>query len=185
MNARVLVAIADGTEEIEAVTAIDVLRRAECDVVVASVMPGHQVCCSRGVELVADRLIGECLESEFDAVVLPGGMPGAQNLADSEPLMEILRKQTEAEKVIAAICAAPYIVLAKSGLLAGRTATAYPGYRENLESEGVTPSDDIVVIDGHFITSQGPGTAMQFALAVINRSCGEEVSHRVADGLLV
>ena len=84
MNKKVLIGIADGTEELEAVTIIDVLRRAEIDVTVASVEPGHEVKCSRGVRLVADKLIGECVAEDWDAIMVPGGMPGAQNLSDNE-----------------------------------------------------------------------------------------------------
>ncbi len=185
MNKKVLIGVADGTEELEAVTIIDVLRRAEIDVTVASVAPGHQVTCSRGVQLVADVLMGECVDDEWDAVLVPGGMPGAQNLSDSEAFVSLLKRQHQDRKTIGAICAAPYVVLACHGLLEGKSATAYPGFREELKTAGVTPSDEVVVIDDHVITSQGPGTAMQFALAVVTRLCGEEVSHQVADGLLV
>ena len=185
MSKRVLVGVADGTEELEAVTIIDVLRRAALDVVVASVAPGHEVACSRGVRLVADRLIGECLDEQWDAVVVPGGMQGASNLADNEAFVSLLNKQNDANRLIGAICAAPKVVLASHGLLDGRSATAYPGFREELEQFGGVPSDDAVVLDGNIITSQGPGTAMQFALALVTKLCGEEVSHKVADGLLV
>ena len=185
MNKKVLIGIADGTEELEAVTIIDVLRRAEIDVTVASVAPGHEVECSRGVRLVADKLIGECVAEDWDAIMVPGGMPGAQNLSDNEAFVSLLKQQHSSGKLIAAICAAPYVVLACHGLLEGKSATAYPGFREDLKKVGATPSDEVVVIDGNIITSQGPGSAMQFALAVVTRLCGEELSHEVADALLV
>jgi len=185
MSKKVLVAVADGTEELEAVTIIDVLRRAKFEVTVASVMPGHEVACSRGVHLVADKLIGECLGEEWDAIICPGGMPGAENLSESEALVSLLNKQNDSRKLIGAICAAPQVVLAKHGLLRGMTATAYPGFREKLGEHGVNPSDDAVVSDVNIITSQGPGTAMMFSLVLIRELAGEVVCNEVAEGLLV
>ena len=185
MKKQILVAVADGTEELEAVTIIDVLRRAQLDVTVASVMPGHEVACSRGVHLVADKLIGECLGTPWDAVICPGGMPGATNLAECEPLRDILVAQNDGQALIGAICAAPQVVLAPLGFLNGRTATAYPGFREKLSAAGSVASDEVVVHDGHIITSQGPGTAMSFALALVSELAGDDVCASVAEGLLV
>ena len=185
MNKKVLVAVADGTEELEAVTIIDILRRARLDVIVASVMSAREVICSRGVRITADRLIDECVNEGWDAVICPGGMPGAAHLSDTIALVEILQSQNDAERCIGAICAAPQVVLSAHGLLNGRKATAYPGFREKLDADGAVSCDDAVVNDGHFITSQGPGTAMIFDLALVNELAGEEVAHEVADGLLV
>lgn len=185
MTEQVLIAIADGTEEIEAVTVADVLRRGGLEVTLASVMPERMVMASRGVWLVADCLIGECQGKSWDAVVLPGGMPGASNLAASVVLKSILQRQARQEKLIAAICAAPAVVLGESGLLNGHRATCYPTFRDELNSRDVVVEDALVVNDGGFITSQGPATAMLFALTILETLAGKTVKDRVAEGLLL
>jgi 4-methyl-5(b-hydroxyethyl)-thiazole monophosphate biosynthesis len=127
MIKHVLVPIADGTEEIEAVTIIDVLRRAGADVTVASVND-LQVTASRGVRLVADCLIGQCVDRDHDLVVLPGGMPGAEHLRDSRELKRILQHHSDAGRLLGAICAAPAVVLEPHGLLENRKATCHPNH---------------------------------------------------------
>lgn len=124
MTKKVLVPIADGTEEIEAVCIIDVLRRACAEVVIASVGQ-KEVTCSRGVRIVADKLLGECKTEAFDMIVLPGGVPGAQNLRDSADLTKLLKKQAGSGGFFGAICASPAVVLQAHGLLANRQATSH------------------------------------------------------------
>jgi protein deglycase len=176
MIKKVLVPIADGTEEIEAVCIIDVLRRAGAEVAVASV--GEKtVNCSRGVQIVADKLIGDCTSESFDLIVLPGGVPGAQNLRDSADLKDLLKKQAGVGGFFAAICASPAVVLQAHGLLKNRRATSHPGFADQLE-----PNDSIesrVVVDGNCITSRGPGTALEFALALVEILYGEEKAKEV------
>ena len=176
MTKKVLVPIAEGTEEIEAVCIIDVLRRAGAEVVVASV--GEKtVTCSRGVKIVADKLLGDCRNDSFDLIVLPGGVPGAQNLRDSADLTELLKKQADAGGFFGAICASPAVVLQAHGLLAGRQATSHPAFSDQLE-----PNESIesrVVVDGACITSRGPGTALEFALTLVERLYGEEKARAV------
>ena len=155
MSPSVLVPIADGTEEIEAVTIIDVLRRAGARVVVAST-GALQVTASRGVKLVADKLLAECLDEIFDLIVLPGGIPGAENLRDSQQLVRILKQQADGKRWLAAICAAPALVLAHHGLLEQRKATCHPAFSELIKDSGAMASR--VVVDGHIVTSRGPGT---------------------------
>jgi 4-methyl-5(b-hydroxyethyl)-thiazole monophosphate biosynthesis len=163
-----LIPIADGSEEIEAVTLIDLFRRAGIEVTVAS-LSGEPVSCSRGVKLVPDASLDEASQEDFDAVVLPGGLPGADHFAADGRLLDLLRSMDKQRCLIGAICAAPK-VLAKSGLLQGRAATAFPGV---LEAEGFGASlDQAVVQDGNIMTSRGPGTAMDFALAIIEALLG-------------
>lgn len=184
MTQQVLIAVADGSEEIETVTVADVLRRGGLEVTLASVMPERMVMASRGVWLVADSLISETQGKEWGAIVLPGGMPGASNLAGSLVLQSLLQRQARQQRVLAAICAAPAVVLGEGGLLAGRRATCYPAFRDELEARAVRYENAPVVTDGHFITSQGPATAMAFALAILGALKGEEVVQQVAEGLL-
>ncbi len=174
---RVLVPIADGTEEIEAVCVIDVLRRAGVTVTVASV-GALQITASRGVKLVADCLIDECRGKPYDLVVLPGGIPGAENLRDSEALTEILRNQRQTSGWLGAICAAPAVVLAAHSLLEGCRATAHPAFVDGLEDQSRV--EERVVVDARCVTSRGPGTALEFALRLVALLCGEEKAHEVA-----
>lgn len=161
--ARVLVPLADGCEELEAVTIIDLLRRADVEVVVAGLADGP-VKASRGVTLLPDLGLEAVLDQSFDMIVLPGGKGGAERLADDARIASLLRRLRESDAYTAAICAAPG-VLAKHGLLKGRKATSYPGFLD--AHGGHEYLEDSVVIDGKLVTSRGPGTAMDFALTLI------------------
>jgi 4-methyl-5(b-hydroxyethyl)-thiazole monophosphate biosynthesis len=163
--ARVLVPLADGCEELEAVTIIDLLRRAAIEVVVAGLKPGI-VTGSRGVLLVTDTTLDIALRDEYDMVVLPGGLAGAERLKNDARVISLLQRMAESGRYTAAICAAP-IALVEAGVLAGKTATAYPGVLEKMALDQITHSTEAVVCDGHVITSRGPGTAMTFALTLI------------------
>ncbi|MDD4101270.1 MAG: DJ-1/PfpI family protein [Kiritimatiellae bacterium] len=175
---RVLVPLADGLEEIEAVTIIDVLRRGGLDVVSAALGRDRSVCGSRGVTILADALWPDT--AEFDAFVLPGGGKGTENLAADERVLETLRNFDEEGKYVAAICAAP-TVLAAAGLLQSRRATCYPACAAEL---GEAYDNVPVVADGNIITGQGPGSAMLFALVLITHFVDEETARSVAEGLL-
>lgn len=178
----VLVPLAQGCEELEAVTIIDLLVRAGIEVVSAGLEEGP-VTASRGVVLLPQLTLDEALRREYDMVVLPGGMPGAANL-DSDPrLHELLRKMAENGKYTAAICAAPR-VLAHAGLLSGKKATSYPGHLDKMNLPDVAYLEDPVVQDGKVITSRGPGTAMDFALALIERLVGRDKREEVEAALL-
>lgn len=181
MSKMVLVPIADGTEEIEAVCIIDVLRRAGADVTVASVKEELQVTASRGVKLVADQLLKDCLKVKFDLIVLPGGMPGAENLRDSAELKEMLIAQKEAELLYGAICAAPAVVLQHHGLIGQKLATCYPSFATQLENL----SEAKVVVDGNCITSRGPGTALDFSIKLVELLFGEEKAQSISQGMLM
>lgn len=179
---RVLVPLAAGCEELEAVTIIDLLRRAGIDVVTAGLQPGI-VKASRGTQLVPDATLDSVLRDEFDMIVLPGGMPGAQHLKEDPRIIGLLKKMAEQGKYTAAICAAP-AVLAEAGLLAGKRATSYPGFLDKIEVPGMAYIKDAVVADGKILTSRGPGTAMDFALALIEALSGRARRDEVEAGLV-
>jgi 4-methyl-5(b-hydroxyethyl)-thiazole monophosphate biosynthesis len=163
---KVLIPLAQGCEELEAVTLIDLLRRADITVITASLTEQRQIKASRGVQLVADLTLEDVMFDDFDMVVLPGGQPGTEHLDEDPRIHAILKRLSQANKAVAAICAAP-LVLASAGLLNGKSATCYPGALKANEWPTILLKDDAVVIDGNVLTSKGPGTAIDFALAII------------------
>ncbi|AAZ97798.1 putative protease [Thiobacillus denitrificans ATCC 25259] len=178
--AKVLVPLADGCEELEAVTIIDLLRRAGVEVIVAGLKPGV-VKASRGVQLVPDVTLDQALADAYDMVVLPGGMPGAAHLKDDVRVVDLLKKMASAGKYTAAICAAP-MVLAEAGLLRGKQATSYPGFLDGVPD--VTLRAEAVVQDGTVLTSRGPGTAMDFALQLVETLVGRAKREQVETALV-
>jgi 4-methyl-5(b-hydroxyethyl)-thiazole monophosphate biosynthesis len=179
--AVVLVPLAQGVEELEAVTVIDLLRRAGIDVVAAGLERGP-VKGSRGTVLMPDTTLDEALHREYDMVVLPGGQPGATNLENDARLREFLKRMAAAGKYTAAICAAPK-VLASTGLLDGKRATGFPGAVDIKQFPHVRLETLDVVTDGRVITSRGPGTAMDFALELIELLAGREKRDQVEAAL--
>ena len=177
--ASVLVPLAQGCEELEAVTVIDLLRRAGVSVVTAG-LDDKPVRASRGTVLLADTTLEEALLQEFDMVVLPGGLPGADHLAGDIRIRDLLRKMADTDRYTAAICAAPK-VLASSGLLAGKKVTSFPGALDAFDD--LDYRADAVVQDGKLITSRGPGTAMDFALTLIENLVGKERRDEVESAL--
>jgi len=175
--ASILVPIADGSEELEAVTLIDLFRRAGFDVVVAGLEPGP-VRCARGTVLVPDTTLEQAAAAHYDLIVVPGGQPGTDNLDGSPALKDLLQRQHAAGRLVAAICAAPKI-LANAGLLKGRRATAYPGTLESLQLADTQLSAAAVEVDGKVVTSRGPGTAMDFALTLIELIAGPDKRRQV------
>jgi 4-methyl-5(b-hydroxyethyl)-thiazole monophosphate biosynthesis len=163
--ATVLVPLAQGCEELEAVTIIDLLRRAGITVVTAG-LDGSPVKASRGVTLVPDTDLDTALAQNYDMVALPGGLPGADHLDEDPRVKELLRRMAASGRFTAAICAAPK-VLANAGLLSGKAATSFPGILDGMGLADVSYREDPVVQDGKVITSRGPGTAMDFALTLI------------------
>jgi 4-methyl-5(b-hydroxyethyl)-thiazole monophosphate biosynthesis len=175
---RVLVPLAQGCEELEAITVIDLLRRAGIEVVTAG-LDTQPVTASRGTVLIPDKILEDVLEQEFDMIVLPGGAVGADNLNADKRIHTLLKRMSEAGKYTAAICAAPK-VLATAGLLENRKATAYPGVLEDLDLVHTDlTTTNAVQIDGKIVTSRGPGTAMDFGLALIELLLGSEARANV------
>ena len=169
---RVLIPLAQGCEELEAVTIIDLLRRAGVTVITAG-LDDQPVKASRGTVLVPDTVIDDVMETDFDMIVLPGGLGGADRLNEDHRVLSLLKRQSQQEKYTAAICAAPK-VLATAGLLEGKKATAYPGILESLALQTTQLTESTVQIDGKVVTSRGPGTAMDFALKLIEILLGPE-----------
>lgn len=176
---RVLVPLAEGFEELEAVTVIDILRRAGLDVVVAS-LAESPVTGSHGIRVAADTPLAALAEQDFDMIALPGGMPGAQHLKDDPRIAAILKRLHGRGRPVAAICAAP-MVLASAGLLEGRRATSFPGFLDG--AANTTVEDEAVVADRGVITSRGPGTALDFALALVEALKGPDVRRAVESRL--
>lgn len=176
---RVLVPLAEGFEEIEAVTIVDVLRRASIDVVTAA-LAASPVRGSHGISLGADTLLDEVRGDEFDAIVLPGGMPGSRTLCDDGRVLDIVREASRKNKLVAAVCAAP-IALEAAGVLAGKRATSYPGN----ELPSARYVEERVVVDEKLVTSRGPGTALEFALVLVEKLAGAEAADKLRSGMIV
>lgn len=179
---KVLIPLAQGCEELEAVTLIDILRRAKIAVVAAG-LNDEPVEGSRGTMLLPDCPLDEALAEEYDMVVLPGGGPGTEVLAKDARISGLIKKMAESGKFVAAICAAPK-VLAQAGLLNGKRATAYPGTLDPKTYPDIVLCEDAVVDEGLIITSRGPGTAMDFALALVEKLTDAETRKTVEDGLM-
>jgi len=180
--ARVLIPLANGCEELEAVTVIDLLRRAGIEVITAGLAEGP-VTASRGVVLMPDCSLDQVLDEEFDMIVLPGGLPGADHLDADPRIHRLLQRMAEEDRYTAAICAAPKVLL-NAGLLDGHKATAYPGVMDDLMGQGSQFLRDAVVTDGKVVTSRGPGTAMDFALTLIERLLGADKREEVETPLM-
>lgn len=179
--ARVLIPLAQGCEELEAVTIIDLLRRAGIEVVTAG-LDDQPVKASRGVTLVPDTTLDDALKQDYDLVALPGGLPGADYLNEDQRVQALLIKMAGENKFTTAICAAPR-VLASAGLLDGKRATGFPGILEKMNLANTEIETNPVVQDGKVITSRGPGTAMDFALTLIENLSGSEKRQEVENGL--
>jgi len=178
---KILIPLAEGFEEIEAVTCIDVLRRGGVEVVTAS-LNNLDVKGAHNIIIKADTSISTIKRGEFDGILLPGGMPGATNLRDDERVIELIQEFAKEEKLIAAICAAP-IALERAGVITNKKATSYPGFDKDLIS--CKYQNDRVVVDKNIITGRGPGVALEFALEVIKYLIGETKVKDLEMGLLV
>ncbi len=178
---EIVIFLADGFEEVEAVTPADYLRRAGIDVVLAGVGTSKPTG-ARGISINTNIRISD-FKGIPEGVVLPGGLPGAQNLADSEDVYRICREVMDSGGMVASICAAPALVLGSFKMLDGRRYTCYPGFEEN-DSSGLF-SDNRVVVDGNLITSRGAGTAAEFSLAIIRYLLDDETAERIAASVLL
>ncbi len=173
--------MADGCEEIEGLTVVDVLRRAKQEIVMISVTGKREVTGSHSVTFLADALASEVDYGSLDGIVLPGGMPGTTNLLADETVGRVIREFAAAGKLVCAICAAPS-VLGAAGLLAGKRATCHPGFEEKLT--GAECLTDEVVVDGNIITSRGMGTAIPFALEIVRSLCGDAAVGQIRQALV-
>ncbi len=179
---NVYVALANGFEEIEAITILDVLKRAELNVTSISVMGSLKVEGAHGIKVEADKLIEDVNFDEADMIVLPGGMPGADNLENNEQLTKQLEIFNESNKKVAAICAAPK-VLGKLGILRGRNAVCYPGFESNLKDANL--KDVPAIKDANIITGRGPGAAFNFSLTIVEELINKEKANELAQAMLV
>lgn len=180
MEKKVLVPVAQGIEEMEAITIIDILRRAGATVIAASV-DEINIKASGGIEFKANKLIKDCMDEDYDLIALPGGIPGAMNLRDSKELEILLKKQAEQKKYYAAICASPAIVLHHHGLATPGNVTCHPGFVELIDNGNIVEST--VVVDGNCITSRGAGTACDYALKLVELLYSDEKKKHVMEGL--
>jgi 4-methyl-5(b-hydroxyethyl)-thiazole monophosphate biosynthesis len=180
---KILVPIADGSEEVETIAIIDVLRRAHLEVMVASVHERLTVTMAHGVKVTADVLVQDVSDQIFEAIILPGGMPGAEHLRDCIVLIDLLKSQQKAGRWLGAICAAPVVVLEYHGLLGGRKATCYPSMSNQLKN--ASAAHQRVVVDDRCVTSQGPGTALEFALQWVSLLVNQTTADQLKKSLLI
>ncbi len=178
---KVAVILADGFEEVEATAIIDVLRRAGIDTVVAGLHNGH-ITSTRKLKIIPDTAIDTVKADDFDMIVLPGGQPGADNLNADPRVKELITSFSRKGKLVGAICAAP-IVLASAGVLQGKRATSYPSYKDKLA--GALYEEKPVVTDGTVLTSRGAGTALVFALAIVDRLISKEKAQKIKEAMLI
>lgn len=178
---RVALILADGFEEVEAIAIVDVLRRAEIDVVIAGLHDGP-VASARKVKVIPDTVIDTIKADDFDMIVLPGGQPGSDNLNADTRVKDLIRSFYSKGKLTGAICAAP-IVLADAGVLDGRHATAYPTYKNRLGA--AVYEEKPVVSDGNVLTSRGAGTALCFGLAIVERLVNKDKARKIKDSMLI
>ena len=183
MQPRVLVPIANGSEEIEVCTIVDVLRRAGAEVVIGSANTTLEVTLAHGLKVVADKILSECVHEDFAMIALPGGMPGAEHLRDNADLTMLLKKQHKAGLWIGAICASPSVVLAHHALLEQTAATSYPGFENALPDK--TKIKQTVVVDKKCVTGKSPGTAIEFALTLVAILFDEAKSQQIRRDLVL
>ncbi|NLM97813.1 MAG: DJ-1/PfpI family protein [Halanaerobiaceae bacterium] len=177
---KVLITFADGFEEIEAITCVDVLRRAGIDVITAS-LKEKTVRGAHNLEIISDSFLADVKIDELDGIVLPGGMPGSINLRDSRDIIEIVKELYRRNKLIAAICAAP-LVLERAGVITNKNITCYPGIEVDLKSASYT--GDRVVVDGNIITGKGPGAAHEFAIKIVEYLVGEDKAGKLKKSMI-
>ena len=198
MTKKAILLLADGFEEVEAVTPVDYLRRAGIEVTTVSISDNTTVTGRwTGIKMLADTTLAEIRKQgtggeaniDWDAVIIPGGMPGASNLAASEKIGALIKETEAAGKLVCAICASPVIVLSPLGLIAGKKFTCYPGMEDNAQLKLFAPDcawlSDNVVIDGNIITSRAAGTAGLFSIAIIEKLLDKEASKKIAETVLL
>jgi len=180
---KVLMHLADGFEEIEAISVVDILRRAAINIQMVSIMGKSEVTGAHNITVIADVLYEAVEYSDVDMIILPGGLPGTQTMAKHAGLKEQLLIAAEQGKWIAAICAAPTI-LGNLGILKGKAATCYPGNEQHLQGADISVADN-TIIDGNIITSRGPGTSLHFALAIVEVLKGSELANTIRQKMII
>lgn len=178
---KAYVFMANGFEDIEAIGTIDILRRGGVDVKTISITGSNAVESAHGIIIVADLMIEEADFSDADAMVLPGGLPGATNLNEHNGVRDALVTQAEQGKIVAAICAAP-LVLGSLGLVKGKRATCYPGFETYLE--GAEYTHELCTVDGNITTGEGPGATFDFAYALLSQLVGNETVAQLQEGMM-
>lgn len=178
---NVYIFLADGFEEVEGLTVVDLLRRAGVTIETVSIKESREIESSHGIALLADRVFKDTDFSDAEMLILPGGMPGTLHLKEYKPLTELLESFYNKGGKVAAICAAPS-VFGELGFLKGRRAASYPGFLDNLEGTEVLPEP--VVVDGNVTTSRGVGTAIAFALCLIEQLKGREKADEIAESII-
>ena len=181
--AKVYVFLADGFEDVEALIPIDVLRRGGVEVVTVSTTEFPLVESAHCVNIEADLQFDQADYADADLLMLPGGMPGASNLFEHEGVCEAVKAQFEAGKKVAAICAAPAVVLAQIGVLNGKKATCYPGFEKALAEAGATYTADLVTVDGNITTGEGPAAAFPYAYELLAQLVDKQTSDQIAEGM--
>ena len=182
MMKTIFVFLAEGFEEIEALTPVDILRRAGLPVQTVSIMDEQVVTGAHGVPVLADKMFAEIHPENAEMILLPGGLPGATNLDAHEGLGQMIMDFAKEEKPLAAICAAP-LVFGNRGLLEGKKATCYPGFETYLQGAEYTAA--LVEKDGNFITGKGPGAALEFAFAIVEKYCGLDMVQQLKQGMMI
>ena len=179
---KVAVFFANGFEEIEAITIVDVLRRASIDVKTVSITGNLKVTGSHDIPVIVDELFENVDFSQIDMLVLPGGMPGAKNLNEHDGLKKLLLQFNESGILLGAICAAP-LVLGQAGILQGKKATCYPGFEDYLKGANITGSP--AEVDGNIVTGRGAGVAINFALKIVEQLINEKTAKELAEKMVV
>jgi 4-methyl-5(b-hydroxyethyl)-thiazole monophosphate biosynthesis len=185
MTVTVLVPVAHGSEDLETVAIVDVLRRADFQLTIASVEDTNLINAARKTNILADCSISECTHKEYDLIALPGGMPGAQRLAQHKVLAHLLTRQRQSSKWISAICASPAVVLQPLGLLDdAEKVTCYPAFKDQIDPTKYLESEVVICEKTKLITASGPAAAISFALEIIKYLNSSELSKQVAKALL-
>lgn len=180
---KVLVFLAEGFETIEALSVVDVCNRAKVTCHACSLTENKAVNSAHGTMVLCDKLISDNDLETYDAIVLPGGMPGSTNLRDNERVQSLIKKYNKENKIVAAICAAP-IALAKAGVIEGKKVTSYPGFKDELGNVNYV-EEDAVVVDGNIITSRGPATALVFGLEILKELGYSKEAEEIREGMLI
>ncbi len=178
---KTLVFLADGFEEVEALTVVDYLRRVDIEVDMVSINKDKEVQGAHGIKVIGDKLIKDIQADDYEAAVIPGGLPGATNLQENKDVIEIVRKLNEKEKLLAAICAGP-VVLQEAGVIKDKNFTCYPGFQDNIKDGNY--SDQATVRDGNIITGKGPYLAVDFALEIVDYLLGSEKKDELKKDIL-